>query len=51
MGVYESGASGKMGTRHVLQLDLSQQEEKKIPRWNPIRMWTKATAQTLRYAL
>lgn len=32
MGVYESGASGKMGTRHVLQLDLSQQEEKKIPR-------------------
>ena len=23
---------GKMGTRHVLQLDLSQQEEKKIPR-------------------
>ena len=32
MGVYESGASGKMGTRHVLQRNLSQQEEKKIPR-------------------
>lgn len=28
----ESVASGKMGTRHVLQLDFSQQEEKKIPR-------------------